>query len=63
MVGRVKRSKEVTLTHIKTKQGKLKKEQFRITLPVRMIKELGWKAKDKLKVWINPKKHIEIRKK
>ena len=41
----------------------LTKEQYKVTLPVQMIRKLGWEAKEKLKVWINQKKHIEMRKK
>jgi hypothetical protein len=58
-----KKSKDVTLICVKTKQDNLDKRQFRITLPTYIIDELDWKHGDKLKVWINPKKHVQIRKK
>jgi len=63
MGSKIKKSKDVKLSHFKKKQGSLIKEQYKVTLPVSMIRELGWKKADTLKVWINPKKHLEIRKK
>ena len=56
------KSKYVKLTYFKFKDNG-EKRQARISLPVKMIDKLKWKAGDKLKVWINKKKHIEIRKK
>ena len=55
-----KKSKVVALNYFKSKEGK---KQYRITIPPKMIEEaLGWRAKDKLKVWINKeKKQIRIK--
>jgi hypothetical protein len=58
----MKKSKNITLNYSETKQNNLKKRQYKITIPAKMIDYLGWKAKDILKVWINRKKHIEMRK-
>ena len=63
MGNKVKKSKDVMLLYTKTEQKGLTKEQYKVTLPVQMIRKLGWEAKEKLKVWINQKKHIEMRKK
>lgn len=63
MTSRVKKSKDVMLLYTKTEQKGLTKEQYKVTLPAQMVRKLGWMAKDKLKVWINRKKHIEVRKK
>jgi len=57
-----KKSKYVKLTYFK-KKANGHKRQARISLPVKMIDKLKWKKGDVLKVWINKKKHIEIRKK
>lgn len=55
----MKQSKYIKLNYVESKG----KKQYRITLPIKMVTKLGWKAKDKLKIWINRKRHIEIRKK
>lgn len=57
-----KKSKRITLNYHETIQDNKSKRQYKITLPVKMVDILEWKAKDKLKVWLNNKKHIEIRK-
>ena len=55
-----KKSKIVTLNYFQSKAGK---RQYRITIPPKMIESLIWKAKDKLKVWVNKeKKQIRIKK-
>ena len=61
MGNKVKQSKDVKLSHFKKTQGNLEKEQYKVTLPAKMVRQLGWKKGDKLKIWINPKKHLEIR--
>jgi hypothetical protein len=54
-----KKSKVASLNYFISKE---KKKQYRITLPPKMVKSLGWKPKDKLKVWVNKeKKQIRIK--
>lgn len=59
----MKKSKYIKLHYFKTKQDDKTKRQYKITLPAKMIDYLGWKAKDMLKIWVNNKRHVEIRKK
>jgi len=58
-----KRSKLVILNYYENKQGNLIKKQYKITLPKPLIDQLKWEKGDILKIWINNKKHLEIRKK
>ena len=58
----MKKSKNVTLNYYETKQDNLKKRQYKITLPVKLVDEVGWKPKDRLHVFVNRKRHLEIRK-
>lgn len=63
MGNKVKKSKDLRLSHYTTKQGELTKEQYKVTLPAPMVRKLEWKKGDLLKIWINPKRHLELRKK
>ena len=58
-----KKSKTVKLNYHETTQNGLKKRQYKLTLPNKIIDRLGWKKGDNLKVWKHRKKpQIEIRK-
>ncbi len=60
----MKKGKNIKLYYYETEQDGLKKRQYRLTLPAKMIDKLGWEAGDTLKVWTHAKKpQIEIRKK
>ncbi len=55
-----KRSKIATLNYFKSREGK---RQCRVSIPPKFVEELGWKPKEKLKVWIfKEKKQIRIKK-
>ena len=49
-----KKSKIVALNLFESK--KTGKKQYRVTITPKFIQSLGWKAKDKLKVWVNKEK-------